>query len=123
MRRRPLDRAFAALLLVWFAIVLAEPAALHACPMHDAPPQASDAGHSHSHQAPAPRDQHRGCTCIGDCSAGGSVAGVPPRSVHLADAPVRCHPAALPPAISPAITAPAFLLPYANGPPGGRHVA
>jgi hypothetical protein len=123
MHRHLLRRAFASLLLVWFAIVLAEPAVLHGCPMHDAATPARGATHSHSHEAPAPQDEHLGCTCIGDCSAGASVAGVPARSVRLADAPVSRYRAALPPATSPVVTASAFLLPYANGPPGGRHVA
>jgi hypothetical protein len=123
MHRRLLDRALTALLLVWFAIVLAEPAALHACPMHDVPAQTSAAGHSHSHQGPAPQDQHRGCTCIGHCSAGTSVAGVPAPSVWIAVTPVSRFRAAFAPATSSAGTAPAFLLPYANGPPARRHVA
>jgi hypothetical protein len=35
LRRHPLHRALAALLAVWFAVVMVEPASLHQCPMHD----------------------------------------------------------------------------------------
>lgn len=134
--RHVLKRAFAALLLLWFAVSTGEPAALHSCPVHD--PRASaqargtalglDAqpggalGHSHSHQVPQRDSEQRGCTCIGECSAGSSVTWLPGARVVLAVADVRQIRMELPPAESPAITAPAFLLPYANGPPSGGRV-
>lgn len=135
--RHLLERAFAAVLLLWFAVITGEPAALHSCPVHDPrasvpalatahgvdPQSGGSAGHSHSHQVPQPSSEHRGCTCIGDCSAGAMVTGLPGARVLLAVAGLRQIRVELPPAESPAITAPAFLLPYANGPPGGGRVA
>src|SRR3712207_1825677 len=89
MRRHSLHRAFAALLAVWFAVVTAEPAALHQCPMHDqalapaAVANATPADHggyaSHVHvTAGQTKPAHDGgqepsgghaCTCMGQCSA------------------------------------------------------
>jgi hypothetical protein len=48
------------------------------------------------------------------------AAGIPGSRVVLAITEAWQIHLDLPGATSPAITAPAFLLPYANGPPGGR---
>ena len=101
MRRPRWHRALSAVLALWFALIMVEPAALHACPTHsgghaaapraDGAPQASHAGsHAGSHVGaghavhaadapPAPRHAPSGdhaCTCLGDC-AGGTAARVP----------------------------------------------
>jgi hypothetical protein len=125
MRRTGLERVFAALMLLWFACITGAPASLHSCPVHDAvrAPGADTTHAAHSHEAPSPDGDHTACTCLGDCSAGGMAPGIPAARATLsavAHAEVR---APLPQPDSPRLTAPAFLLPYANGPPGARRVA
>jgi hypothetical protein len=112
------------LLLLWFAVVTGAPAALHACPVHDATPAATpDAQHAtHSHHLPD-GDDHGGCTCIGDCVAGGVAPGLPATRATFVAATTESLRAPLPAPESPAVTPPAFVLPYANGPPGARRVA
>jgi len=137
MHRYGLERPFAALLLLWFAVITGELAALHSCPVHDAPASAPAGGTAHAHDAhsvrpashspshPIPErdDGHRSCTCIDDCNAGAVAAGIPGARMVLVVAGVRQIRVELPPAESPGITAPAFLLPYANGPPHHGRVA
>ena len=67
MHQRLLERAFAALLLVWFTVLSGEPAALHSCPVHDVPLHAGHAAAhaSHSHTAPEHGTSHKACTGIG----------------------------------------------------------
>ena len=147
MRRSPLGSAFAAALLVWFALVSAEPAFLHSCPVHGgassthaAAEPATHGDHDSgtaAHSAHASRgapsahessshdeapEQHR-CACIGDCSSGPAIAGLPAGSTAViasADWIVR---ASIARDDSPLVTAPAFLRPYANGPPSGHVIA
>jgi hypothetical protein len=120
MRRTLLTRALAAIMAVWLALVLGEPAALHhRCPMHDGPaPAAVDAVHA-GHESHAPSSDHggHGCTCIGTCSAAGGIAALvanPGAVVALesrrVESPTPDHRAA-PDARR------AFALPFANGPP------
>lgn len=123
MRSRSIHRVFSALLLGWFTVVIGEPVALHACPMHDAaaPAQTPDVHQSHDAHAPthrAPADHHGACTCLGDCSAGSAVSGVPVEPVALANVSWRQSRVVLPPATLAALPSPPFFLPYANGPPG-----
>lgn len=123
MRRSRLERIFAALLLLWFACITGAPASFHSCPVHASGREPADATHAaHSHEAPSPGD-HAACTCLGDCSAGGTAPAAPAARNSL---PAVTHtelPAPLPQPISPALIAPAFLRPYANGPPGAGRVA
>ena len=117
MIRHWVERAFAAVVLLWFGVVTTEPAALHLCPVHGAPPASAGqhaSGHSHSQH---PADGAASCTCVGDCSAGGfSVAFASPQQRLVAATPAG---APVVPMASerPRAGAPAFLLPYANGPP------
>lgn len=86
MRHARWARAFAVVLGVWFAVVLTEPAALHACPEHgtahhrDAQPH-KGAAHHHgadgTSSSSAPTSHHQGCTCIGSCCAA-PVTVIPP---------------------------------------------
>jgi hypothetical protein len=124
MRQRGLGRAFAALLLLWFAVVTGAPSAFHSCPVHDrAHATGPDAQHgTHSHRLPDSGD-HGACTCIGDCAVGGVAPGVPAARTNVVVAATSQVRAPLPAPDSPAVTAPAFVLPYANGPPGARRVA
>ena len=118
MRRTPLTRALAAMMAVWLAVVLGEPAALHHhCPMHDGPAPAAMAHGGHAeHHAPAPEHGSHACTCLGTCSAGGTAA-VPASAPAIlastawstAPAPRDRRPLILPRR--------AFALPFANGPP------
>jgi hypothetical protein len=146
MRRSPLGNAFAAVMLLWFALVTAEPAVLHSCPVHSGHVQgstvnrgehdaASGAGdHSHhaasgspaaqeaqSHDGDAPA-AHR-CACIGDCSTGTSIAGLPSARVAIATSVEWQVRGTVVRDASPIVTAPEFLRPYANGPPSGRRIA
>jgi hypothetical protein len=61
-------RAASLLLGCWLAVFAAEPAAIHACPVHDIGQPMSHLSHSshHSHQ---PQDHHS-CTCPGKCCPG-----------------------------------------------------
>ena len=125
MRDHRLKRAFAALVLLWFVVATTQADTLHRCSLHGTSPATNEhagaAGHSHHAQAPA--DDEATCSCVGDCSAGGfSVALARPEhrlvSVALQDGePQRLDTDA------PKLTAAAFLLPYANGPPELRILA
>jgi hypothetical protein len=140
MHRHWWERAFAALLLLWFTVGTVEPAALHSCPVHGwpaaAPAHAPAGGAAHvaddhaavAHHAPArPAPDHDGghrcCTCIGDCSGAGTVTGIP--SASLALVPTTTGPARVerPHAATRRVASPAALLPFATGPPRGRPVA
>jgi hypothetical protein len=128
MRHRAVFRFVSALVAVWLAIVLAEPAALHVCAAHDGAPAASaaiDAGqhaghHVHGAAANAGGEHGdvpatHGCSCLGHCAGSASpvilattldgalvVLGSSDRTTaELGFTPL----------------APAFLLPFANGPP------
>lgn len=138
--RRPLwSRALAALLAVWFAIVMAEPAALHSCPMHGGPAVAAASGGHHAapapeaaasihaaarhgmahHGAPVPADRGAGhqCTCLGRCAAGVGAA-APAARVVLAQAveTAAARDSGLPDHEYVPVAA-AHVLPFANGPP------
>jgi hypothetical protein len=125
MRRSGMERVFAAIMLLWFAGIIGAPASLHSCPVHDAARvPAGDTTHAaHSHQTPSRHGDHTGCTCLGDCSAGGIAPGIPAARTALPAVAGTELRAPLPQPDAPALTAPAFLLPYANGPPGARRVA
>src|SRR5688572_8825176 len=73
----PVARLITALFAVWFALVLVEPAMLHACPVHHAAAApASAGGHAHGgHDAAASLPPQAGahCMCLGDCA---QIAGV-----------------------------------------------
>src|SRR5688572_23476436 len=124
MQRTGLGRVFAALLLLWFAVVTGAPTALHSCPVHDSThASAPDLQHTaHSHQLPDSSD-HTACTCIGDCAVGGVAPGIPAPRTNVVVAATSQVRAPLPAPDWPAVTAPAFVLPYANGPPGALRVA
>jgi hypothetical protein len=126
---RPLwERAIAAFMAIWLAVVVAEPAFLHACPMHGgqlAVASTNGAQHSAGHMhgaasapsnAPAQAPAHHQCTCLGDCGLGPSVA--VPASIVASIAPIttiRYQLAYAPSEYTP--DSPATLLPFANGPP------
>ena len=85
MRRPAVSRALAALFAVWFTAYAVEPAALHACDVHDAPHAANtSAAATHaddvhtSHSASRDDAQHSDetscCTCPGDCAASSPAA-------------------------------------------------
>jgi hypothetical protein len=105
MHRHWLHRVFATLLVAWFAVLTAEPVALHPCPMHDGVlhMQSGAAVHHAMHGAmpahggpmeqagarqhlpPAHSTGHHQCTCIGTCTAT-SAAGLPSARFALAAA-------------------------------------
>ena len=130
MHRNRVERAFAAVLLLWFACITGAPAALHACPVHDggsgalvAPGAEHSGAHgAHGRQIPEGGGEHAACTCVGDCSAAGVVPALPAAHARLITGWVGPN-AALPMHDSPALVASAFVLPYANGPPGPARVA
>jgi len=128
-------RVVAALLAPWFAVVAADPAAVHRCDMHMAPVAAQAAavampmGHDHAammrhadgHQADrhgtsnTPPASHH-CTCPGGCCASAPVAvQVTPELTWVPVFVLRGAP------VSPTISAPVsdaeHVLPFANGPP------
>lgn len=63
-----IQRAASLLLGCWLAVFTAEPAAMHACPVHDVGQPMSHASHHMPRQAP----DHHGhtCTCPGACCPG-----------------------------------------------------
>lgn len=122
MQRSWCARVVAAMLAVWFAIAVAEPAALHTCPMHDgvgAHGAHGAAGPSeHADHGTPERSSSRQCTCLGDCVgvAIAALPAIPPRMhVPAAVSRQRTLPATEPDALP---AAPGLLLPFANGPPG-----
>ncbi len=131
MQRSPATRVLAAVIAPWFAIVMAEPAALHQCAMHSGHAVHAAAGTmAHQHgmdaradavpgRAPSRDEAARYCTCLGGCCAAAPVA-VPVtselswipssiRSESRAEAAEQVLPAAA-----------GHLLPFANGPPAAR---
>ena len=139
MRRSLAARMFASLFSVWFAITLAEPAALHVCPMHNASAHGTqtatqvDATHDaalhamHAHTSPtsAPGGSHSGihCTCLGSCTASSAGAVLPSAVASLGDAATFVV-ARVPTApTARVVEAPEFFLPFANGPPANIHRA
>jgi hypothetical protein len=116
-----LKRAVAALVLAWFAVVTTEPAALHRCPVHGggvaAPAPADHHASGHSHPQQLPGDEHSTCTCVGDCSAGGASAALSSAEQRFTPAPPQTSGRPSIETELPRIPAPAFFLPYANGPP------
>jgi hypothetical protein len=124
MRRHRVGRVCGTLLLIWFAVLTGAPSALHACRVHDsANATAPDAQHSaHSHQIPDSGD-HQGCTCIGDCVANSVAPALPVASATFAIGTAYLLEGPLPAPDSPDVTPAAFVLPYANGPPGSLRVA
>ncbi len=128
MRRHWLVRTVTAVLAVWFAVKVAEPVTLHACPVHDGITASANPSGAHGdthatmqeHGAPAhsenPGASHQ-CQCLSDCAASIAAATVPAR-VSIDFAAIARAPRMAP---ATAVTLPAararFTLPFANGPP------
>lgn len=136
-----LRRTCAALLAVWTTIVIVEPAAVHACAMHDGTAHhgaagtavvASDAedahdghgahgdsgttGASHATETPADGDEQHTCSCLGECCA--AVATPLPTGTWAEVVPAavrRERPAPVVPVL--ARTTPGLRLPFATAPP------
>ena len=124
MRHTWIARSFAALFAVWFAVSLAEPAALHACAMHGG---GAVAGHHHAAgpHASAAHDQGqpgthgapKHCTCLGSCTTSAGSAIVPSADANIGTVATYSAIVALPAFRARIVTAPPFFLPFANGPP------
>ncbi|MEP7345713.1 MAG: hypothetical protein ABI877_10615 [Gemmatimonadaceae bacterium] len=136
MSRHPLwSRALAAVIAPWFALVMAEPAALHTCSVHSgaipnvtatAPATASHSMAAHNHggmnasaaeQAPAaPHHGGNQCSCLGGCCAPSPVRLDTPSVLSWLPVEVLQE---RPRAATDEIRASAdeYLLPFANGPP------
>jgi hypothetical protein len=122
--RCPLGRTFAALFALWFAFSLAEPSALHSCPMHGVGATSAHAHGAVSHHAAAPEhsssdNQNAGkrCTCLGSCCASSANAAVPATGVSVETVATYALERRMPTLRARAVTTPPFFLPYANGPP------
>jgi hypothetical protein len=143
--RNWLRRPFAALLAVWFALVMVEPAALHSCPVHaghaaaghgpaagEPAPSVGMAGGAHSahmsgasvtesgraDDAGAPGSPHHAdCTCPGACTASSGAIALPAAVLvrPLTITIVGVSP--IPTTVAPASARAPFILPFANGPP------
>jgi len=127
-------RVLALLQAAWLALLIAEPASLHACAMHatghaghttrvDAPAQgptedAATHEHAHHEDAPATPDDltQSMCQCLADCCAAAAVAlfTAPdfPAVARIAATRTRVTVAA-----QGSARAPDLRLPFANGPP------
>ena len=121
MRARHLvHRLFAALVGLWFGVLTAEPASLHACPMHDPVAAAATSGASqgHAHHAGTDRESpgSHHCTCIGTCATAAApaspVAGPIPVALAMSKDPGIA-------AYTRFASAIEFAIPFANGPPQG----
>ena len=132
-------RAVAAVMAVWLAIVMAEPAALHACPMHGGVMHgvagagtrsaagaagASDAAAAHaamghdaaSHERPAHGTGYQ-CTCLGRCTAPVGAAAPAAAVALLPTVETSATRDAGLPDFEYVPVAAAHVLPFANGPP------
>ena len=115
-------RAFAAVLGVWFLLVMIEPEAVHSCAVHT-PAAAASHGDHHSAAGHENDGDEKGaqCSCPGDCAAGahqvlpGHREGVGATIISRASAQYArdgsCEP-----------THAEFLLPFAIGPPASLPV-
>jgi hypothetical protein len=138
--RSPLRRALTALFGLWFTLLVTEPRAVHACPMHDsvpaAPvmPSADESGHAAHHDVaggsaesmqhaehttPSPTD-HAGhqCLCLGCCSTTPPVAPLAPASLAWLAQILEIAPRLI--RHGTVVAGPervAHALPFANGPP------
>ena len=129
MRRSLWHRALAAFMAAWLAIVMAEPAVLHACPTHGGAHAASMQGGrangmtmahgaaAQTSEAPAHPAHGHQCTCLGQCCAPVGVA-APASAVALVTAleTDATRDTGLP-AFEYVPVAAAHVLPFANGPP------
>jgi hypothetical protein len=129
MHRHRGTRALAAFILAWFVAVATELPLLHACAVHGTAASASAEQHgpahhgaldSNTHETPG---DHAACSCMGDCSAGGFSVGLWSPEHRFSVAPARDAGVVFFEADAARLPAPAFLLPYANGPPGTSVVA
>ena len=112
-------RALAAVFTLWFALILIEPAVLHACPVHNpvAVPTSGATAH-HGHEA-APAPEHNSgahCLCLGDCATFTGVA--LPASITTLVVPTTTSDGdtGLPDYAYVPVAA-AHVIPFANGPP------
>lgn len=112
-----------AALLVFAGVVTTEAFGVRSCPHHDVVPDAAaHVPHDADTSAAADRDTHDHgedgpCRCVGTCHAGATSPGlVAPPSLPLLPAPGRRVRLAEPAGRTPQSRA--FLLPWANGPPG-----
>lgn len=134
MRRSPPFRLFAAFFAPWFAFAVAEPAALHECPVHSVHAAASHpmAGHvmtdgaamddlaAPAHPGPSHEGSHHRCCCPDSSCASAAVALVvsEPRIDWV---PAKLQLDVLPAPASSFVPASAeHALPFANGPPAAR---
>ena len=119
MRRTPWSRAFAVLMAVWLAVSLAEPAILHACPVHGGiGAEASHAAMPHAmHHPVRHEDQARHlCSCIGACCSAAPI-GLATAPISVASSAIVVTTDALLPEYSPSGASAEHVLPFANGPP------
>jgi hypothetical protein len=115
-----LRRLFGSFCALWLAISIAEPALLHACPMHDGVTAEAGSGGHHAHgaadDASAPDAKRVACLCLGDCAAAAAV-GLAPMRLALLDARILAMADAGLPDHAYVPVARTLLLPFANGPP------
>jgi hypothetical protein len=130
MRRPWWNRVLSAVMSVWLAFSLTEPATGHSCPVHDAgdarlPGQAPAAGVGHHASSPnraAPADPGSGpskrCTCLGHCCSISPVGLAPVRVALTSVGATAFRDDGLPPYEYVAVAA-EHVLPFQNGPPAG----
>ena len=125
MRDHRLKRAFAALVLLWFVVATTQADTLHRCSVHGASVATTEhgGGAGHSHHAEAPADDEATCSCVGDCSAGGFSVAISGAEQRLVTVTLHDTGGSRIDTDAPKIAAPAFFLPYANGPPELRTLA
>lgn len=115
MRGRWWHRVLRAVVALWLGVFLAEPDALHACPVHSP----AMAGHAHGashHGAPASQTAGHLCTCPGPCSAG-ALTPLPAAAAVPVLAALVVTPRAARPEHEYVAAWVDFVLPYATAPP------
>jgi hypothetical protein len=121
--RQWVRRPIAAVIAVWFVLVMVEPVGIHSCPVHGghasapggAMHGAGASAHADHESAPEPAP-HAGCTCPGDCTAGVGTP-VPSAVVAIRDVPTSRAIVDAPALVSHTPSRAPFVLPFANGPP------
>lgn len=82
------SRSLAGVLGLWFGLVMAAPAILHACPQSLAAASAAGAPESHAHEghhsAPESKRLPTECRCLGTCAVSAPASLTPPPSVPVA---------------------------------------
>lgn len=115
------SRTLAGLLGLWFGLVMAAPAILHACPQSLAAASASDAPDSHAHAGHHSGPQHERapteCRCLGTCAVSAPASLARSASIPVAVVTPATRSAIVSAAGVASESAPEHARPFATAPP------